>query len=197
MPVTTEMIKQLRSMTNAGVLDCKRALDQTDGDLEKAAEMLRRQGLATAAEKAGRQASEGRIEAYVHPGNRLGVLVEVNCETDFVARTGQFITLCHDIALQIAASNPRWISPEDVPAEVIEQERRTYYDELDGDNKPQAVLERALEGKMLKFYEENCLLEQPFIRDEEKKIRELIAESIAILGENIIVRRFARYEIGS
>jgi len=195
MAVTTDMIKELRSKTGAGVLDCKRALEETNGDMEQAAEMLRRQGLAAAAEKTSREASDGRIEPYIHPGNKLASLIEVNCETDFVARTDEFIALCHDLAMQVAASNPRWVSREDVPEEVLREQKAHYRQEMAGENKPEHVMERIIEGKLAKFYQESVLLEQPFIRDEGKTVKELITEAIATLGENIVVRRFARFEI--
>jgi len=195
MAVTTDMIKELRSKTGAGVLDCKRALEETNGDMEQAAEMLRRQGLAAAAEKTSREASDGRIEPYIHPGNKLASLIEVNCETDFVARTDEFIALCHDLAMQVAASNPRWVSREDVPEEVLREQKVHYRQEMAGENKPEHVMERIIEGKLAKFYQESVLLEQPFIRDEGKTVKELITEAIATLGENIVVRRFARFEI--
>ncbi len=195
MAVTAEMIKELRQQTGAGVLDCKKALEQYNGDMEKAAAYLKEKGLAAAAKKADRATAEGRIEAYVHPGNRVGVLVEVNCETDFVARTPDFEALCHDLAMQIAAMKPRWVSRQDVPAEVLEEEKRQYLQQLEGENKPAHIVERILEGKLDKFYQENCLLEQAFIKDDSKTVRQLITEAIARLGENIVVARFARFSI--
>jgi elongation factor Ts len=193
---TTEMIKELRQTTGAGVLDCKRALDETGGNMEEAAEILRQKGLAAAEKKATRVAADGRIEPYVHPGNRLASLVEVNCETDFVARTPEFISLCHELAMQVAAMGARWVSREDVPAEVIEAEKASYVEQMAGENKPQQVMERIIEGKLAKFYEDNVLLEQAFIRDGDRKVGDLITEAIASLGENVVVRRFVRYQIG-
>jgi len=197
MAVTTEMIRELRAKSGAGVLDCKRALDENGGDIEAAAEQLRRKGLATAAKKADRVATEGRIEPYLHAGSRLASMVEVNCETDFVARNEQFIALAHDLAMQVAASNPRWVSRNDVPAEVIAEETDRYEGEIAGQNKPAAVIERIIQGKLGKFYQENCLLEQAYIRDPEKTVQSLITEAIAKMGENIVVRRFARFQIGA
>ncbi|MCD6520386.1 MAG: translation elongation factor Ts [Anaerolineae bacterium] len=195
MAITTEMIKELRQLTGAGVLDCKKALEEAGGDMEKAAEILREKGLAAAAKKANRVAADGRVEAYVHTGNKLGALIEVSCETDFVARTEEFRTLCHDLAMQVAAANPRWVSREDIPPEVIEAEKEAYRKQLADQNKPEHIIERIIEGKLAKFYQENCLLEQPFIKDEEKTIQELVTEAIARLGENIVIRRFARFQI--
>ncbi len=195
MAATTEMIRQLRDLTGAGVLDCKRALDENGGNLEAAAEQLRRKGLASAAKKTGRAANEGRVEPYVHPGNKLASLVELACETDFVARTEQFSTLAHELAMQVAAAKPRWVSRNDVPAETLAAETSRFQSEAG--NKPPAVMERIIQGKLDKFYAENCLLEQPYIRDGEKAVQSLVAEAIAKFGENIVVRRFARFEIGA
>ncbi len=195
MAVTTEMIKQLRQETGAGVLDCKKALDATGGDMEKAKDILKEKGLAAAAKKAERTAADGRVEAYIHAGDKLGTLVEVNCETDFVARTAKFQALCHDIAMQIAATNPLWVSRDDIPEEILETEKQEYRAQMAGENKPEAIMERIIEGKMAKFYQQNCLLEQPWIRDDSKTIQELLAESIAEMGENIVIRRFARFQI--
>ncbi|MBI3287703.1 MAG: translation elongation factor Ts [Chloroflexi bacterium] len=177
MEITSGKIKLLRERTGAGVLDCKRALEETGGDLEKAAELLRQRGLAAAAKVAGREAREGIVEAYVHHNGDLGVLLELNCETDFVARTEDFRTLAHDLALQVAAIAPRYIAPEDVPAEVIEERRRAG-DELED------------------FYRQVCLLNQPFIKDQGLSVADRIRESVAKLGENIVVRRFVRFELG-
>jgi elongation factor Ts len=195
MAVTTEMIKQLRQETGAGVLDCKKALDATDGDMEKAKDILKEKGLAAAAKKAERTAADGRVEAYIHAGDKLGTLVEVNCETDFVARTVKFQALCHDIAMQIAATNPLWVSRNDIPEEILEAEKQEYRAQMADENKPEAIMERIIEGKLTKFYQQNCLLEQPWIRDDSKTIQELLAESIAEMGENIVISRFARFQI--
>jgi len=196
MAITTDMVKELREITGAGVLDCKRALDETAGDMERAALLLRERGLAAAAKKAEREALEGRVEAYVHAGSKLASLIEVNCETDFVARTDTFIELCHDLAMQVAASNPRYLSRGDVPKAVIEAERAEYRAQMAGDPKPEHIIERVIEGKLGKFYEEKCLLEQPFIKDENRTVQQLLNEAIAKLGENIVIRRFARFRIG-
>ena len=196
MATTTEMIKELREVTGAGVLDCKRALDETGGDMEKAAAILREKGLAAAAKKSERVVPEGRVEAYVHPGSKLATLIEVNCETDFVARTEEFIDLCHDLAMQVAAANPSYVSRADVPEEVIEAERAEYRTQMADDPKPEHIIDRIIEGKLGKFFEEKVLLEQPFIKDDNKTVQQLLTEAIAKLGENIIIRRFARFRIG-
>ncbi len=196
MAITTDMVKELRELTGAGVLDCKRALDEAGGNMEKAALLLRERGLAAAAKKAERKALEGRVEAYVHPGSKLAALVEVNCESDFVARTELFIELCHDLAMQVAASDPRYVSRQDVPEAVIEAERSEYRAQMADDPKPEHIIERVVEGKLGKFFEEKCLLEQPFIKDENKTVQQLLNEAIARLGENIVIRRFARFRVG-
>jgi len=196
MAITTDMVKELRELTGAGVLDCKRALDEAGGNMEKAALLLRERGLAAAAKKAERKALEGRVEAYVHPGSKLAALVEVNCESDFVARTELFIELCHDLAMQVAASDPRYVSRQDVPEAVIEAERSEYRAQMAHDPKPEHIIERVVEGKLGKFFEEKCLLEQPFIKDENKTVQQLLNEAIARLGENIVIRRFARFRVG-
>lgn len=194
MAITVDMVKELRERTGAGVLDCRNALQEVGGDFDKAATLLRKKGLAIAAKKAEREAKEGLVEAYVHGGGRLGVLLELNCETDFVARTADFRELAHDLAMQIAATNPQYLTPQDIPTDVLEGQRRREREQVEGD-KPEEVVERILEGKLKKYYQEVCLLEQPFIRDEGVSIRELITAKIAKLGENIKVRRFARFEL--
>ncbi len=196
MAVTVEMVKELRQATQAGVLDCKKALEQAHGDIEQAIRILRKQGIAAAARRAGRTATDGRIDAYVHQGSRLASLIEVNCETDFVARTDEFGALCHDLAMQVAAASPKWLSREDVSEDVIEAEKEAYRAEMAGENKPEHIMARIIEGKLAKFYRENCLLEQVFIKDDTKTIRQLVAEAMATLGENIVVKRFARFQIG-
>jgi len=195
MAITAEMVKELRELTGAGVLDCKKALEATAGDREKAAIILREKGLAAAAKKADRKAADGRVEAYVHSGNKLATIVEVNCETDFVARTEQFIAFCHDLAMQVAAQNPRWVSREDISAADLEAQKEEYREQMAAENKPQALWERIMEGKLAKFYQESCLLEQPFIKDDTKTIQQLLIETIAKLGENIVIKRFARFQI--
>jgi len=196
MAITAAMVKELRELTGAGVLDCKKALETTGGDKEKAAVILREKGLVAAAKKANRETTDGRVEAYVHPGNRLAALVEVNCETDFVARTEQFIAFCHDLAMQVAASSPSWVCRENIPAEALEAQKEEFRKEMAAENKPQAIWERIMEGKLAKFYQQSCLLEQPFIKDETKTIQQLLVEAIAKLGENIVIKRFARFQIG-
>jgi len=196
MEITAVMVKELRQMTGAGVLDCKKMLVQTSGDMEKAAVKLREKGLAKAAEKAGREASEGLIGYYVHAGDRVAGMVEVNCETDFVARTPDFQEFAHDVAMQVVATRPQYLSREDIPADVIEREKAIYRKEMEGQGKPEHILDRIVEGKLAKFYEQVCLLEQPFIKDEDKTIGTLVTEMIARLGENIVIRRFVRYEVG-
>lgn len=191
-----EMVKALRERTGAGVLDCKRALEETGGDLEEATRLLRQRGLAIATKKAGRLAEEGLVEAYIHAGGRLGALVEINCETDFVARTEEFQRLAHDLAMQVVASNPHYLRPEDIPPEVIEEKKRLFLSELEGQNKPEHLWERIVEGKLERYYDQVCLLRQPFIKDEGLTVKEVIIEGIAKLGENIVIRHFVRYELG-
>ncbi len=195
MEISAQMVKDLRAATGAGVLDCRKALESTQGDMNKAAEMLREKGFSAAAKKAGRETKEGLIGNYVHMGSKVAALVEVNCESDFVARTEAFQTLTKDLAMQVVATRPNWVRPEDVPADVLEKEKADYRAGIDA-NKPQQVVDRIIEGKLAKFYEENCLLEQPFIKDDSKRIKDLVTETVAKLGENIIVRRFVRMEVG-
>jgi len=194
MSIDIEMIKELRQQTGAGVLDCRNALEEAGGDMANAVELLRKQGLAIATKKADREAKEGLVEAYIHAGGKLGVLLELNCETDFVARTDDFRELAHDLAMQVAATNPRYLTPGEVPPEVLERERQRHQEEL-REEKPEDVIERIVEGKLQKYYQEVCLLEQPFIKDEGLTVRDLITSKIAKLGENIRVRRFARFEL--
>lgn len=196
MTITAQMVKELRDLTGAGPLDCKNALSQFDGDMEKAAEYLREKGLAKAAKKAGRATNEGLIHAYVHHNNRLGVLLEINCETDFVAKTDQFRSLANDIALQIANLNPQYVRREDVPDVVIQAERELLRRDALEEGKPEAVAEKIVDGRMGKFFEEIVLFEQPFIKDDSVTIGQLVAQAIAELGENITVRRFARFALG-
>jgi len=186
----TELVKELRARTGAGVMDCRTAVEQAGGDLEKAVELLRAKGLAMALKKASREASEGLVEAYVHAGGRVGALVEVNCETDFVARTEEFKRLAHDMALQVTAAAPQYVSREAIPPEAVERQRQEFAQELVG--KPAA----AVDGRLEKWFTDVVLLEQPFIRDESKRVRDLLTEAIAKFGENILVRRFARFKLG-
>jgi len=194
MAISAQMVKELREKTGAGMMECKKALEESGGDFNKAIEYLRQKGLATAQKKAGRTATEGIITSYIHM-DKIGVLLELNCETDFVARNEEFRQLAKDIAMHIAAANPQYISKEDVPQEIIEKEKEIYKAQITG-NKPPQVIEKIIEGKLEKFFEEMCLLNQPFIREPEKKIQDLITEKIAKFGENIVIRRFVRFQVG-
>jgi elongation factor Ts len=192
--ITTEMVKELREEAGAGVLDCKKALQETNGDFDKAVEYLRQKGLAAAAERAERAASEGTIGSYVHAGSRVAALVEVNCETDFVARTEDFMALAHDLAMQVVAAKPKYLLPEDVPAEVIGAEKERA--QMEGSGKPEHVVDKIIQGKLQKYYQELCLMQQPFIKDEDLTVQDVVAQMAAKLGENILVRRFVRLELG-
>ncbi|HEX7057957.1 MAG TPA: translation elongation factor Ts [Bacilli bacterium] len=196
MAVTASMVKELREKTGAGMLDCKNALEEANGDLEKASEILRKKGLSAAAKKAGRIASEGMVESYIHAGGKIGVLVEVNCETDFVAITESFRSFVKDIAMQIAASSPRYVSREEVAAADLEKEKEILRAQALQEGKPAHIVEKMVEGRLGKFYEEFCLLEQPFIKDPDKKVSDLLNEKIAQIGENITIRRFVRFQLG-
>lgn len=195
--VTAEMVKLLREATSAGVLDCKKALTETGGDFEAAVEILRKKGLATAAKKASREANEGLVGTYVHPGSKIATLIEVNCETDFVARTDEFQQLARDLAMHVTASRPLFVSREDVPAALIDKEKEVYAEQMANSGKPAQVIEKIVEGKLDKWYSEVCLLEQPFVKDPDLTIQALLTERIASLGENIKVRRFSRLEVGA
>jgi elongation factor Ts len=194
--ITTEQIKKLREATGAGVMDSREALRQTGGDFDKAVTFLREKGLAKASKKAERVASDGVIGSYLHHNGRVAVLVEVNSETDFVARTADFVTLAQSLAMHIAMANPRYVKPEDVPADVLESERAMFHKEAEATGKPAPVIGKIVEGKLEKYYDEVCLLRQPFIKDDKVRVGDLITQAIAKLGENIVVRRFARFEIG-
>ncbi len=196
MEISASLVKELRERTNAGFMDCKTALKETSGDIEKAIEYLRIKGLASAQKKSHRQTNEGLVLSYIHPGSRLGVLLEVNCETDFVARTEEFQTFCRDVAMQIAAAAPLAVRRDEIPAEVLEKEREVYRTQALDQKKPQNVVEKIVEGKLEKFYTESCLLDQPFIKDDTKTVGGLLNELISKLGENIKVVRFARFQIG-
>lgn len=196
MEITTAMVKELRQVTGAGVLDCRKALVAAGGDIEAAVTSLREKGLAEAAKKSSRQASEGRIEAYVHPGNRIAVMLELNCETDFVADTNEFGALAHDLALHIAFASPEYPTREDVPAEVVEREKDSYRADALEEGKPERILDRIVEGRLEKFYQRTCLVEQPFVKDEDRSIQDLINDAVVKFGENVVVRRFARYKVG-
>jgi elongation factor Ts len=196
MEVSAAVVKELRDKTGAGFMDCKKALAETGGSLEKAVDYLRQKGLAAAAKKAERVATDGAVGAYVHPGGKIGVLVEVNCETDFVARTTEFQALLKDIAMQVAAASPRYVRREDVSVEELEKEKSIYRQQALESGKPEKVVEKIIEGKIERFYSEVCLLEQAFIKDPDKKVSDVVNEAVARLGENIQVRRFARYHLG-
>jgi len=194
--ITAAMVKELRERTGAGMMDCKKALAETGGDLQKAVDSLREKGLAAAAKKAGRVTAEGLVDAYIHPGAKVGVLLEVNCETDFVARTDDFRALVHDLALQVAAARPEYVRREDVPAEAIAREKEILAAQAAAEGKPEKVIQKIVEGRLEKFFKDTCLLEQPFIKNQDVTIAQLLNEHIARLGENITVRRFARFELG-
>lgn len=194
MAVTAEMVKKLREKTGAGIMNCKRALNASGGDLDKAISLLREQGISVAAKRMGRATKEGIITSYIHPGSKLGVLVEVNCETDFVARTGEFQNFAKNIAMQIAAANPLVVKKEDLSAEIIEKEKQIYRKQAEG--KPETAIQRIIDGKLEKFFQEVCLLEQPFIKDPNISVRDLLTQTIAKVGENISIRRFVRYRLG-
>ena len=195
--ITAALVKELRERTGAGMMDCKKALSATDGDLEKAIDFLREKGLAAAAKKAGRVAAEGLVEAYIHGGGRIGVLVEVNCETDFVAKTDAFKELVKDIAMHIAATNPSYLKREEVPTAELEHEQAVLAEQARNEGKPEKIIEKMVAGRIEKYYKEVCLMEQPFVKDPDKTISDLITESIAKIGENISIRRFTRYQLGS
>ena len=196
MEVSASAVKELREKTGAGMMDCKKALAETAGDVQKAVDYLRQKGLAAAATKAGRVAADGAVAAYVHPGGKLGVLVEINCETDFVARTAEFQTLLKDMAMQVAAANPRYVRREEIPAAALDREKTIHRQQALESGKPEKIVDKIVEGKMERFYSEVCLLEQSFIKDQDKKVLDVVNDSIARLGENIQIRRFTRYHLG-
>lgn len=196
MEVSASAVKELREKTGAGMMDCKKALAESGGEVSRAIDYLRQKGLAAAAKKADRVAADGAVGAYVHPGGKIGVLVEINCETDFVARTAEFQTLLKDIAMQIAAANPRYLRREEVPAAELDKEKAIYRQQALESGKPEKVVDKIVEGKIDRFYSEACLLEQAFIKDPDKKVSDIVNESIGRLGENIQIRRFSRYHLG-
>lgn len=196
MEIPAKLVKELRERTNAGFSDCRAALVETNGDIEKAIDVLRKKGQAAAAKKATREATEGLIGHYIHAGGKIGVIVEINCESDFVARTDAFKQLCHDVAMHIAAVDPRYVRREDVTPEMLEKEREIYTAQARATGKPEQVIQKIVSGKMEKFYEESCLYEQHYIKDETHTIGEMIAQAISNLGENIAIRRFARFKVG-
>jgi elongation factor Ts len=195
--ISAIMVKELREKSGAGIMDCKEALAACDGDMEKAVDFLRKKGLATAAKRAGRAASEGTIQSYIHMGGKIGVMVEVNCETDFVAKTDDFIEFARNLAMHIAATNPVGITPEDVPEAVVAREREIYMAQAAETGKPEKVIEKIVEGKLNKFYKENCLLNQAYVRDGDKSIADYLNEVIAKTGEKVEIKRFARFQVGA
>ena len=196
MEVTAAMVKELRERTGAGMLDCKKMLVEANGDMDKAIDLLREKGLAAAAKKAGRIAAEGLVDSYIHMGGKIGVLVEVNCETDFVANTDRFKALCHDVAMHIAAAKPEFLDKADVPTDNLEKEKEVLRAQALNEGKPEKIVERMVEGRIEKYYKEVCLIEQPFVKDPDKTIRDLISEATVAIGEKISVRRFVRFERG-
>src|SRR5262245_3613451 len=196
MPITADQVKQLREMTGAGMMECKKALADSGGDLDKAIDALRKSGAAKAEKRSGRAAKEGRVESYIHPGNRVGVLIEVNCETDFVARTDEFGELVRNVAMQVAAAGAEFVRREEVPEERVAREKEILLAQTEAAGKPAAILEKIVEGKLGKFFAEVCLLEQPYIRDDKRTVGDIVQEAAAKTGENIIVRRFSRFRLG-
>jgi len=195
--ITSQMVKELRDKTNAGMMDCKKALQENDGDMEKAVDFLRQKGLAVAAKRADRATSEGIIETYIHAGGKLGAMVEVGCETDFVAKTDAFVSFAKDIAMHVAAANPIGLSREEIPAEVLEREKAIYVQQALDSGKPENIVEKIVAGKMDKYYGEICLLEQKFVKDPDLSIQDMINEIVAAMGENITIKRFARFAVGA
>lgn len=194
--ITAQMVKELRGATGSGIMDCKRVLAEADGDLDKAIDLLRKKGLAKAAKRAGRSTSEGLIYSYIHTGAKLGVLLEVNCESDFVAKTENFENFAKDIAMHIAAANPAGLAPEDVDQSVIEKEREIYRAQMLEEGKPENIIDKIVDGKVEKFYKEVCLLSQQYIKDPQKTVEDVLKETIATIGENIQIKRFTRFQIG-
>lgn len=196
MEIKAELVKELREKSSAGMMDCKKALVESNGDIKKAEEILKEKGLAKASKKASRATKEGIIDSYIHIGSKIGVILEVNCETDFVARNEMFKNFVHDIALHITAAAPLYVSKEDVPQEVLDKEKELYRKQALNEGKPEKIIDKIAEGKLKKYYEENCLLEQPFVKDNDVKIGDLLKQNIAKIGENIVIKRFERYILG-
>ena len=194
--ISAATVKDLREKTGAGMMDCKKALQESDGDIDKAVDILRTKCMAAAEKRSARATKEGLVHAYIHANGKIGVLIEVNCETDFVAKTEDFQVLCKDLAMQVAAASPRWVKREEVPGDVLDRERSIYKEQMKDSGKPEKVLDKIIEGKLRKFYEGACLLDQPFIRDDKQSVAELIKSVIAKTGENISVNRFARFQLG-
>ena len=196
MEISAEQVKKLREKTGVGLMDCKEALRSANGDMEKAVDYLREKGLAKLAKRTGRATTEGSVSAYIHTGGKIGAMAEVNCESDFVAKTGEFLTFVKDVVMQIAASSPLYVRREEVPPEVLEREKTIYRNQARESGKPEKILEKIAEGKLEKFYQEVCLMEQPFIKNADITIKELLEELVAKLGENIVIRRFVRFQLG-
>ena len=194
--ISAQQVKELRETTGAGMMDCKKALVETNGDMEKAVDYLREKGLAAAAKKSGRIAAEGLVESYIHAGGKIGVMIEVNCETDFVAKTPEFHSFVRDLAMQVAASNPPYLCRDDVPASILDHEREVLKAQALNEGKPAKIIDKMVEGRVDKFYKENCLLEQAFIKDPDKSVTDIVNTQISKIGENIVVRRFTRYQMG-
>ena len=196
MTITAEQVKQLRDQTGAGMMECKKALAEAAGDVERAVELLRKAGMAQAAKRSGRAASEGLVDAYIHPGNRVGVLIEVNCETDFVARTPEFAELVRNLAMQVAAAGAEYVSRDEVPSDRVAKEREILAAQTEGQGKPAAIIDKIVDGRVNKFFADVCLLEQAYIRDDKTTVQEMIQQASAKTGENIVLRRFARFRLG-
>lgn len=194
--ISAQMVKELRETTGSGMMDCKKALVETNGDIAKAVDYLREKGLAAAAKKSGRVAAEGLVEAYIHAGGKIGVLIEVNCETDFVAKTPEFHSFVRDLAMQVAATNPQYLSRDEVPAEILDHEREILRAQALNEGKPEKIIDKMVEGRVEKYYKDSCLLEQAFIKDSDKSVTDVVNAQISKIGENIVVRRFVRYQMG-
>jgi elongation factor Ts len=194
--ITSDVVKKLRDKTGVGMMDCKKALEETNGDFEKAVVALRKKGIDVANKRSGRQASQGTVAAYIHMGGKIGVLVEVNCESDFVAKSDGFNNFVKDVSMQIAAANPEWVTRDEVPQEVLDKEKEILKDQALKTGKPEKVIEKIVEGKLTKFYSERCLIDQPFVKDQDRTIKQLLDELMAKTGEKCLVRRFVRYQVG-
>jgi elongation factor Ts len=194
--ITAQMVKELRDKTGAGMMDCKKALADCDADVEKAIKHLREQGIASAAKKSGRTAQEGIINSYIHPGDKLGVLVEINCETDFVARTDDFKVFAKDVCMQIAAADPKVVARDDLTPELVEAEKEVFRNQAQREGKPEKIIDKIVDGKIEKFYSEACLMEQPFVKDNDRTVSDILTDVIGKLGENIVITRFVRYRLG-
>lgn len=196
MQITSDVVKKLRDKTGVGMMDCKKALEETNGDFEKAVEALRKKGIDVANKRSGRQASQGTVAAYIHMGGKIGVLVEVNCESDFVAKSDNFNNFVKDVSMQIAAANPEWVTRDEVPQEVLDKEKEILKDQALKTGKPEKVIDKIVEGKLIKFYSERCLIDQPFVKDQDRTIKQLLEELMAKTGEKCLIRRFVRYQVG-